>query len=616
MDLLNVVRIGAASVVVIDDLFAGPDFTHIPAESKHALLDAIEGNARDKAALQAALEADSEDDQQLVENAVARADDLWALYSKNPDENLYLQALFSTFELEHAEIIRLKQLVEYLSEFFGQEPKIFSSLEAAGDELSHCAVAFIDLFMSGAQTINAVLELHAGYNAQYRGQFRHEEAAWPKFIVLMSTRIPDEEHLRSFRQGAGIRSAFFRSLDKRRIEREEIERILSAWSIRYAAAAGLNRYLNDLSEVVTSSADRVIQDIDRIELHDLAILDAARLLADGSSLHSYISWLTSELLASRARMRAAERASSAPSRAADGAVDTNLVKESVLFDLFADITNAPAEASGHPQFGEIIARKAEINAANVPVFVALSPACDLARCSADYEVLLLRGDMTASGRTAAELLQLGAVFGKGKHLLKYRVGDDDRQGVIKWNTKTGLITRPAGTLADENAFIRLGRMAELFAYEVKEIAISQVSRVGLPVAPSVQRAGSVLVRVKFDLGIGITPLEFRENAPALPTVCALITMGRVGDDGNEAEVVMLTEQFREWLNESVLPNLRERAGNTRIDALLHNIANWNEWHVKLDGKSGKPDFNDFVVRIVNDEPTNAARGLEILVTPA
>lgn len=617
MDLLNAIRTGTALIVVVDDLFAGPDLTHIPAASKHALLDAIEGEPSSKAALQAALTTDDDNDQALVETAVSRANELWAIYSGAPDANLYLQSLFDTFEAERAEIVRLNQLVGILADLFGQQPKTFPSLEDAREELARCAVAFVDIFMGGAQEIRDVLNLHARYKEQYGGQFIHEEATWPKLVVLMSTRMPGEDQLRSFRQGSGIRTAFFKSMHKRQIAREEIERILTAWSVKYAAAAGLNKYLNELSEIVAASADRVIQDIGEIELHDLAVLDAVRLLADGSSLHAYVSWLTSELLASRARVGAADRASAAPTRAASGAVDTQLVKESVLFDLFADVTHTPAETGGHPQFGEILAIQSEIDAEKVPVFVALSPACDLARCSADYEVLLLKGEMHMSGRTAAELLQLGAVFGKGKHLLKYRVGDEGRQGIIMWDTKKGLVTRPAGDLANEDHYVRIGRMAELFAYEVKEMAISQISRVGLPVTPSVQRAGSVQVRGKFPLGQNIPPLEFDQAAPAQPIVCALITMGRVGDDGSEAEVVMLTEQFRVWFNETILPKLSEKAGNTRIDTLLERVANWTDWSVQLDNKKkGKPDFEDFVVRVVDAAPNEAARGVEILVTPA
>lgn len=616
MDLLNAIRSGTASVVVIDDLFAGPDLTHVPAASKHALFDVIEGDPNSKAALQAALKTDSNDDQELVDTAASRANELWAIYSGDPDSNVYLQTLFGTFEAQRAEIVRLNQLVGILADIFGQPPKSFPSLEDAREELARCAVAFVDLFMGGAQDISEVLKLHEGYKQQYCEQFTHEEATWPKLVVLMSTRMPGEDHLRSFRQGSGIRSAFFRSMHKRQIARDEVERILNAWSVKYAAAAGLNKYLNDLSEIVAASAKRVIQDISEIELHDLAVLDAVRLLADGASLHAYVSWLTAELLASRARVGAAERAGSAPTRAANGAVDTQLVKESVLFDLFADVTHTPGEAGGHPQFGEVLATKADIGANSVPVFVALSPACDLARCSADYEVLLLKGEMQASGRTAAELLQLGSVFGKGKHLLKYQVGDEHRQGIIVWDTKKGLITRPAGNLASEEHYVRIGRMAELFAYEVKEMAISQISRVGLPVTPSVQRAGSVQVRGNFPLGQNVPSLDINEAAPALPVVSALITMGRVADDGSEAEVVMLTEQFRAWFNETILPKLVEKAGNTRIDTLVGRVADWTDWNVQLNSKKrGKPDFEDFVVRVVDAASNEAVRGLEILVIP-
>jgi hypothetical protein len=616
MDLRESIRSGAASIVVIDNLFLRPDMSHVPAASKHDLLDAIEGESGSKAALQKALETAIVDDRELVELAVGRAGELWDIYCADTDEHSYLHALFSTFEETRGEIFRLRQLVSHLTAFFGSEPKVYGSFAAAGDELGRCAIAFVDLFMGAAETIKGVLELHAEHGQQYRREFGHEDATWPKLIVLMSTRLPGEEHLRSFREGAGIRSAFFRSLNKRDISEDEIAGLLQAWLVKYAAAARLNRYLNDLTEVVNCSAQQVIKNIDQIELHDLAVLDAVRLLGDGASLHSYVSWLISELLAARARMNAAKQAARAPTRATDGAVNASLVQGSILFDLFADVTVAPSETGGHPQFGEILALTGDVREAAevVTVFVALSPACDLARCSGDYEVLLLKGSMTVSGRSAAELLQLGAVFGKGKHLLKYWVDAEERQGVIKWETKKGLVTRPAKELADKSAYIRLGRMAELFAYEVKEIAISQVSRIGLPVAPSVQRAASVRVRAKFNLGKGTEPLQVDEVAPQSPTVCALITRGRLSANDSEAEIVLLTEQFRGWFDEVVLPKLRLGKGNSHVDALLNNIASWKEWHVLLDKNSGKPDFENLRVRVGAVE-NDGIRGLEIWVTP-
>jgi len=617
MDLLSVVRAGEATVIVVDNLFADPDLSGISAESRNAFLDILEEDAEAKRSLQAALAVETEDPRELLELALESAGTLWGQYSKDRSSNLYLFPLFSSIDADYAQVLRLNELVEHLTTFFGRPPKTYSSLDDARDALSHCAIAFVDLFIDDVMQLPEMLALHAQHRDSYQHGFDHQQASWPKLVILISTRIPGEVHLQSFREGAGVRSAFFKALPKPEISYARIEGLLCPWAEKYANAAQLHVYLGQLTAAVSESAERVIKDLNQIEVHDLAVLDAARLLVEGSSLHSYVGWLTSELIASRTRLATAQRAAQAPDRAYDGALDTVLLKESVLFDLFADVASSPPESDGHPQFGEILVPSDALEGNEVPVYVAMSPACDLARCPADFEVLLLRGTMKPLGRSAAELLQAGTVFGKGKHFLKYTVGGEERRGVIKWETKTGLITRPAGTLAKVLDYVRLGRMTELFAYELKDIAISQVSRVGLPVAPSVQRAGKVIVRGNFALGREEEPLNFSVEAPGEPSICALLTAGRLAKDDSESGVLMFTDEFRSWFSAYIPPQLARGAGNAKIQALNTCLERWSDWVLQFDSKGKiKAPFNDFTIKVLTELPTEAARGLEILVIAA
>lgn len=618
MDLLDVIRAGGASVIVVDNLFSGPDLTRVSAESRNDFLDALEDDQTTRNALRDALSVDQEDPRELLDAAIKNIQPLWEHYVADRTANHFLFPLFSIVEAANAEILRLHELVEHLTNFFGRAPETYASLGAARDALSRCAIAFVDLFIDDAMELSEILDLHADHRDIYQHGFDHEHGAWPKLVVLISTRLPAEAHLRSFREGAGVRTAFFKTLPKPEISLDRVADLLNPWAAKYANAASLHKYLDELSAAVTESADLVKRDLDQIEVHDLAVLDAGRLFVEGSTLHGYVGWLTSELLAARTRMATAKRAAKAPIRAYDGALDTVLLKESVLFDLFADVASSPNESGGHPQFGEILADSDTLDGTEIPVFVAMSPACDLARCEADFEVLLLRGKMKPLGHSAAELLQAGTGFGKGKHFLKYMRREVLHKGAIKWDTKTGLITRPARDLADPAAFVRLGRMTELFAYELKDLAISQVSRVGLPVAPSVQRAGSVVVRGNFPLGQGVDPLVFHAEAPGAPTICALITSGRLSADEGESGLVMFTDAFRSWFAEQILPQLAEQAAaNIKVNAVLTGINHWSAWVLRFDvnGKTKAP-FADFSVKVLPGQPTDVARGLEIAVISA
>jgi hypothetical protein len=513
-----------------------------------------------------------------------------------------------------------------LEKRFGHRPRTFKSLEEAGDELGRCAIAFVDLFLKDVADQD-IFDLHKKHAKQYRLDFHHADEMWPKLVVLISTRMPEDGELRSFREGAGIRSAFFRPIEKRLLEHDnkEVDRVLDSWAIKYASFASLNRYLNYLTDVVSAASERVVSDIDKIELHDLAVLDATRLLAENTTLHAYLSWLTSELLAARARDMASTKAGARDGRAAptfpdrviDGAIDTKNIHHSALFDLFADVTSAPGESNGHLQFGEIVAESAQVLSDAFKVFIALSPACDLARCPADYEVLLLQGDLSKSLRSADSLLELSTSFGQGSHLLNYRAGAEQRQGVIRWEFKN-LKTRPAGELANLERYVRIGRMAELFAYEVKEKALSNLSRIGLPVTPSIQLAASVHVLAKFNGGKGIEPLILNAPAPGRPAVCALVAKGRIAQGKDDTEMVMLTEQFREWFTEEVQPHLLACDGaiKPRVEAVLGELAKWSEWRVALDKGTGKTGFADFVVKKVSgDIPQGAHSGIEVYIVP-
>ena len=615
MDLLATIKAGAASVIIVDNLFAGPDLTRISAESRNDFLEALEESAEVREALRGALGIDLEDPRGLLEAALVNARILWDQYAVDRSANHYLFPLLGLIAAENAEVFRLKELIGHLEDFFGHAPETFVSLDDARDALGRCAIAFVDLFINDAMNLAEILDLHKGHRESYKHGFGHDQQVWPKLVVLISTRLPDEDHLRSFREGAGLRSAFFKPLPKNQISKEGIDRLLMPWSAKYANAALLHRYLDQISDAVEESASSVRRDLDQIEVHDLAVLDASRLLVEGTTLHSYVGWLTSELLAARTRSAAADRTATAPLRAFDGALDTVLLKESVLFDLFADVASSPAESDGRPQFGEILTAAENIRLAEIPVLVAMSPACDLARCAPDYEVLLLRGKMKPLGRNATELLQAGAVFGKGKHFLKYELDGAPHQGAIQWDWKTGLITRPAQVLGDAAAFIRLGRMTELFAYELKDLALSHVSRVGLPITPYVQRAGSVVVRANFALGKGVDPLDLILQAPDAPMICALVTRGRLNEDSSESGVIMLTDAFRAWFAQTVVPRLAASANqSTKLEAVLQNIAAWSEWalHFDSNGKTGAP-FADFSVKVRAELPSEQAKGLEILV---
>lgn len=615
MELLEFVRGTDAPVVVVDDLLAKPVLTPVPASVRRAWVSELksDASAAEQLAQQLGMSIESSP-KELGEVSIERIDELWELYDSNEDQFVYLATLFEHVAAHRSQAERPRKLIEAIEAAIGRRPLAFSSLPDAADSLQNCAVAFVDLYLApGLNNLEAIIEIHGQYREQYRAMFSWSGDAWPKLIVLMSSNLPGEQDLRCFREHTGVRSAFFRGLNKRDMAEGTVtvESLLAEWSPRYEQSTKMNRYLQSISDSVVTSSNAVMAGIERLEIHDLAVLDAARLIADGANLHSYLGWLVSELLATKAREEFAERVADAPLRASSGAIDPRLVNDSVLFDMFADIAVSPPKATGAPEFGEVFAPVTQDWGHPFDVFVALSPACDLARCQVDFEVLLLQGTLDPSVRSTDVLLEQSAHYGKGFNLVTYLMNGQKQLGRITWK-KDRTLTRPAGNLADPDKYIRLTRLSELFAHEIKDFALSNLSRIGLPVAPSVQKVAIVEVRMKFTLGQGIPPFEEVRTAPAGPDVSALIALGRIAPGGSEEKLIMLTEAFRTWFFSTFEPLLAPHMGVAKVSQLLENLKLWEQWTVSQ--KSGKVTaIPNLAVRLGRMAETASTAVLEIWV---
>lgn len=588
MELLEFVREIEAPIVVVDDLLARPSLAPVPASVRSAWISELKSDPAAMGLLSAQLGMSPESTpRELGEASIARIDELWDLYDSDAEEFVYLATLFEHVADHRSQAERPRKLIDAIEAAVGRKPLTFSSLQDAADSLRDCAVAFVDLYLApGLNNFQAIIEVHGKYREQYRSMFSSSGDAWPKLIVLMSSNLPGEQDLRCFREHTGVRSAFFRGLNKRDMAdgTVTVESLLAEWSPRYEQSSKMNRYLESISDSVVMSSNAVMAGIERLEIHDLAVLDAARLIAEGANLHSYMGWLVSELLATKAREEFAERVTTAPLRASSGAIDPRLVNDSVLFDMFADIAVSPPNATGAPEFGEVFAPANQDWTQPFDVFVALSPACDLARCQVDFEVLLLQGSLDPSVRSTDVLLEQSAHYGKGFNLVTFTMDGQKQLGRITWKKERAL-TRPAGHLADPEQYIRLTRLSELFAHEIKDFALSNLSRIGLPVAPSVQKVGTVEVRMKFALGQGIPPFEEIRTAPAGPDVSALMALGRIEPGGKEENLIMLTEAFRTWFFSTFEPLLAPHMGVAKVRQLLEDLRQWEQWTVSM--KAGK-----------------------------
>lgn len=234
----------------------------------------------------------------------------------------------------------------------------------------------------------------------------------------MSSKLPGIEGLADFRARTGIKSAFFYALDKRDLEHDFVSRKLGRCIEEYFSAVQLNNYLETVHHVVDKAAAQIGSEIERLELHDLTALKSLRLDAESESVQSYLTWLVSEALAAKIRSAIELQASLIPKDSKYVPIDGKLLPRSVLFELYSDIAVASFSQSNDAPIvlGDVL-ELLESHVSN-ELLLVIAPACDLARCSLNYEVLCVKGILHDTSNSLSELLGKAYAFGKGKVVLK------------------------------------------------------------------------------------------------------------------------------------------------------------------------------------------------------
>jgi hypothetical protein len=215
------------------------------------------------------------------------------------------------------------------------------------------------------------------------------------------------------------------------------------------------------------------------------------------------------------------------------------------------------------------------------LLLVISPACDLARCSIDDQVLCVKGTITQADPRLESLLYKKSLYGKGSHVIRYINENRSEYAHVQWTLNKGLITVPVSVLADRNAYKRISTLTELFAQEVKDLALADASRIGIPVDPSVSVVGTVIVRTNIAQGQGIPPALLIFDLSDRDFVSAIFTKGRDGDDS--VNVLVFTQQFSDWLFSEFFPAVRAELVNQV--AIVENVESFFRalmlWHIAI-----------------------------------
>ena len=590
-----------------------PNQEHVDGDALKALHKALKASPENCAALGILLETPERDPGKLLD---AVNENLVKLYDAHvAGQHHLLQTLFADLdEQKTADLRRLRILEKAITKFFGVAPKTFGNLENSRTDLGACSIAFVDFFLEGVGNHEEARKHHQAVKAELGANVKIGEDSFPKVVVLMSTSLPGPSDLALFRKDTGVRGSFFHTMDKATFSAPEIETRLTGFKASYDLAKQLNGYLETIEREISSVAAELTTELrSRLDIHDLTILKTLRLDGESDTPQSYLTLLLSEALAARVRMAKGLQEPVLPKEHTygDAPFDGKLLPSSVLFELFADIAVAPTPNTDSIKiaFGDVL----EDEKRKGKLLLAISPACDLQRCPLDYEVLLVPGSVVESNVNLSTLINNSYGFGQGGLVLKLpNVDGEISYSNIAFEYKS-LKTMPASVLQDGKQYRRIARLTEIFAQEIKTLALNNVARVGVPIDPSFSIGLKVKVRYRFtgdEKGAQSVDGDFdADGAEFLPAVLA---MGRQLGDSNLNRTVMFSLQFKEQLQKMLADKLAQQQSN-KLKAVADHFAKAESYKIVFEGDGDSKSFNGGIVVKYSRAlgPLGQAKGFEI-----
>ncbi|HNG02302.1 MAG TPA: hypothetical protein PLQ71_10500 [Nitrospira sp.] len=574
--------------VIIDDALGPPTAGSVSSEDKDAWFDFVLNNHDAQDQLMAAYEnlkqARIQDLLGILMASTDHIQDLWKRHQKSELPKGGLETLFATECLnrqassEQAVLIR-----EFLNKEIGQENVLeFYDLPSAQKALTQADVAFVDFFLDKNDL--------GPDDALARIREHKDVLRKPSLLFFMSSRA-DIETQQRVREEIHMRSAFFEVMDKHDITDDFLREKLGRKVIDFEANQALERVVRTLAESMKAAATELEEATETLEIHDLTLLNLARLEAEGESLPEYLTWLFSEYVAAKARRNSQGHDLVALNPTQVGFTG-QLRQSRVLFELFSEIVFAPGRNQDNPlHFGEVLQSHKKPN----EYLLLITPACDFARCEGDLEVLCVLGEAVPFDDLKSHASR--RLYGKAGsvlcHLRVHTEKDTDvaKYSLVTWDTKSAF-TKPMSVLKG-GEYARIQIMNELFAQEVKEEALRSLGRVGTQINPP--PAVSLKATARWKVGNGNEPQVV--STPEEEFLAALVMYSErpvLGKDNPVAgPLIVLSDAFRFWLKRQIEMSVEDKAEDPK---LLKCISDLDQGHFQA-----KPSFqfkqNDLSIQI-------------------
>lgn len=382
------------------------------------------------------------------------------------------------------------------------------------------------------------------------------DATHPFIILISSLPHIAPRHASEFRLGCSAPGGMFRFVKKLNVDSDFVQAVESFYAQREELQK-FRRLHVELERTVAKATLQLCQQIENLELEDLATLYTAQLVTEKEPLSDYVGWLAGQLVMSAVQSSAelAERAMDLPSESYEILLGHCQPTQhlSGIFSKFSSVRSAAGELikskskKREVRFGDIYMKNPKANALasdELPYYLVISQTCDLLQGKiTNDQVLCVQGAGREVRSTEIDLLtstirQMGV---GGDFLIK----DKEAFYQVGWSEKN-LLSIDNKKLAKETGYTYVGRLNEIYALEVQHSALHALGRIGVPVVPG-YRVFFGVVELKVFNGKGVEILEFRR----ILNDSSVLSVLRNEKVGSVRLRMLLSGELRRWLYSQV-----------------------------------------------------------------
>lgn len=387
----------------------------------------------------------------------------------------------------------LNQICAHLENELGLKPVLKGS-DVEVSELEEASIVFIDYYLGAENQASVENAIEIAKNI-----YKEFSKNKMPLIVLMSSKPEVGQNEEEFRNRSGLLKGMFYFVPKKELEnKDNLSLNICSWAKTLPVAVDIQHFINTLEESFEDVKEKFIFGIKSLGLDDYAFIQNLSLQEDGQPLGDYMNWLFNSyyghlLFEAHAPMAAQIKvvdglyglkippADTVPSKS------LRKIYESALFNVNVE------DIGDHPS----VAGEAQNPLANLPyvhlgdlltkdetteVFMIINAECDLAfgpkrLCRPDDVILLISGKLSSPTKISEQSEKIRTEFFEFNGN-PYRIIWDIRKILSKKRLEIK-------KLLEEDGYERKAQMRLPFALEIQRAFASNLTRVGLPVAPPI-----------------------------------------------------------------------------------------------------------------------------------